>query len=187
MGKQSSLFSATSLLMALAWTGAQAEPPQRPFFEITVSSGFYTTAREVISVRSVVDEGGRSIQVAERQKTIRQGSSGSVKSSVHQWIDGRKCPALEVGLKEIAQLPNPSPKSANPPFHGAEVAVVGETSTRKIALKDYEGPVTAWWRKLDGQLGACWGDGPIVVAGETIAPTLMAESPKRAPDQPATR
>ena len=87
-------------------------------------------------------------------------------TSVHDWIDGTKCPALLQSLDELPMIPVSgiaSPSDTNwssmsdTPF--TEVTALpsnAQGSGARIKLGAFTGPVVDWWDNAEKRLKVCW-------------------------------
>lgn len=90
---------------------------------------------------------------------------------IHQWIDGRDCPALGLALAGIGKLP--AMKIAAPdapptafPFHWAITTLSGPAAggaegSISVARTDFKGGVSEWWSRSEKILQPCWKNGPV--------------------------
>ncbi len=121
-------------------------------------------------VREVKSSAGPFVSAERRTRTTRAGTTISI---VHEWIDGRRCPALAevyVGMPETWAQPD---RQTPPPFHGDTVAMV---RVGLDSLRDYEGPVTGWLRAVEPSLRPCWTQDRSFVDNAPLPLTLETDS-----------
>jgi hypothetical protein len=169
------LASAVTVFALSVIGSAKAAPAFVDKYRIRVVAGFYTGLYESLALREVSSEAG-SFWVAERRKRTTGGITGPTIQIERQWIDGRRCPALANVIASIVAIP--ARTSTTPaPFHGAQVYLGTARANGDYAVRsDYEGPVTAWWRRAEDELKPCWGTPVLTVDGELLPLTLERDA-----------
>ena len=96
-------------------------------------------------------------------------------SEVHQWLDGRSCPALAKVLTAISDLPArrlapsdsliESYQSDTPLISLEGWAAVQDGFGVKLTQSEYSGALVRWWRAGEAVLKPCWRNDPILLNG----------------------
>lgn len=129
-----------------------------------------------IVVIQAVSRSGERVWVAERRfhRTFLNEQTFR-----HQWIDGRTCPALEIALAGIDQLPpikfaGPSQTQRGGMTDIPAVTMIGpSTNGYPVAQTDVGGPISQWWRDSGKALEPCWSN-RMVLIGDGTAPAKLA-------------
>lgn len=121
--------------------------------------------------------------VERRDARTSLGSRSS--THAHQWIDGRKCPAV---ADVLARMPAStalrfSSAGANvriaPPSDIARLRLSAPAAGdaghggARVSISEYFGVFANWWGKSLGRLEACWTDQPVAL-GDAPVSVLLA-------------
>lgn len=91
----------------------------------------------------------------------------------HDWIDGRKCPALASVLAGISAIPQMKIEAANreidirPPADFPRLRISGPEAGEdtvggaRVSRSDYLGGASKWWVQAEKKLEPCWSKTPI--------------------------
>lgn len=121
--------------------------------------------------------------IVERSlKDARPGLAGTFTS--HDWIDGRKCPALTSVLTDISAIPAMRIVGANrqiairPPSDFPRLRISGPEDGEdtvggaRISRSDYMGGSSKWWFKAEQRLEPCWTKTPVASDTGEFSPQL---------------
>jgi hypothetical protein len=166
------LFFATTALHASDAVAKENDRLFAPWYGISVSSDTMGRSLEIyylLSRAEKAETGNAEYWVIERyHKDARAGFGGTTLK--HDWIDSRKCPSVDLVLKDISVLPKlgfTDPKSKItiiPPSDFPRLRISGPAEGMdaaggaRISRSYYAGAVAAWWAKTDENLRNCWGN-----------------------------
>ena len=188
---------ATLVLAALSLVAAPAaaDPwgglPVRTIYTIKQTGGGLGVMVEQIVVVQLAG-GGDADQawfVEQRRHDVRMGKS----TFRHQWIDGRKCPALAGVLAAIGKLPpigfaGPDNMGAGWRSDTPYVTLMGPPADHQLGevvlRRDLSGPVSQWWWSAEKTLEPCWQDNLILFRDGSVFPKLGSDEAAVAAGKP---
>lgn len=157
-----------------------------PWYALTLQGGgLGVSVDDTVVVSSVqVDGGGqREFWIVERLN-LRTSLANKAAPPTHQWIDGRKCAALDGVLAGATKLFNRGPSNMAvslriaPPSDIARLKLsapaAGEAGHggARISISEFFGPLATWWGKGSAKIESCWSDQPVDLGGRP-APSML--------------
>jgi len=180
-----------ALAVAAGPVAANPWDPGRTIYTIKQNGGGLGVMVEEIAVVQLVG-GGEPDQawVVERRRHDQRLGKNTFR---HQWIDGRKCPALAGVLAGIWKLPpiqftGPDTRPAGWRSDTPYVTLMGPPADYQmgeiVLRRDLGGPVSQWWWSSEKALEPCWQDHAVSFRGGGLLPKLGSDEQAVAAGRP---
>lgn len=179
--------AATALAFASVGAAtAEEELTRVPWYVVSLEHDAMGQSTENVFLFSRVEprESGRLIFWIVERSLQHKGLSFNPPKTSHDWIDGRKCPALASVLADISAIPKMQIVAANreisirPPADFPRLRISGPEAGEdtiggaRVSRSDYMEGSSKWWFKAEKRLEPCWTKAPVASDAGQFPPWL---------------